>query len=63
MSFELFNEPQIKEEVRQMLLGLKKADYAISDLSREDIEKWAKHFSVPIKLRTLKSGRIKVRRI
>lgn len=60
MSFEIFTEHQVKEEVRQMLLALKKADYAISDLSKEQIQQYADNFQTVVRLRKLKDGRVKV---
>lgn len=63
MSFRIFTEHHIKEEVRQMLLALKNADYAISDLTKEQIQKYANSFRITVKLRKLKDGRIKVRYI
>lgn len=60
MSFEIFTEHQVKEEVREMLLALKDADYAISDLSKEQIQQYADEFRAAVKLRKLKDGRTKV---
>ena len=58
--FEVFKDHAVKEEVRQMLLALKDADYAISDLPYEDIAKYAKHFGTDVKLRRLKGEKVKV---
>jgi hypothetical protein len=60
MGFELFTEHQVKNEVWDMLHALKKADYAISDLSKEQVQKYADERQTPVKLRKLKDGRIKV---
>lgn len=61
MSFEVFDDTAVKEEVRVMLLALKKADYALSDLSKEQIQEWANHFNTPVLLRYLKNGKVKVK--
>lgn len=59
--FELFTDHAVKEEVREMLFALKEADYAISTLPKEEIEKYASQFGYIIKTRQLKSGKTKVR--
>lgn len=61
MSFEIFTEHAVKEEVRQMLLALRNADYAISDLTKEEIWQWAHEFEYPVTLRQLRNGKVKVK--
>jgi hypothetical protein len=58
--FEIFTEHTVIEECRQMFLVLKKADYAVSSLDKETIEKYAEKFQANIVARKLKDGRTKV---
>jgi hypothetical protein len=60
MGFELFTEPAVKEEVRQMLLALKRSDYAISTLTKEQLQQYSNEFGTQVKLRKLKNGKVKV---
>lgn len=62
MSFEIFKDHEVKEEVYKMIYALRLgADFAVSDLEREDIQKYASELDYPFKLHKLKSGKIKVR--
>ena len=60
MTFEIFTEHTSKEEIRQMLLALKTADYAMSTLPKTLIQKYADLFEVKVKLRKFYNGKVKV---
>lgn len=60
MGFKIFNEHTVQEECREMFIALRNADYAISTLEKEQIERYANHYNVSVKLRKLKYEGVKV---